>query len=367
MKPRPIAHSTPSQLDAPGLLASLMHNVPGAIYRGVLDSDWTMELIGDEIERISGYPAGDFMGNAGRTFASIIHPEDREQVEQAVHEAVSAGEAFNLEYRIVRADGAVRWVLERGLRADDGQGRQWLDGVIFDITGRRQAEERARRQEAEAARVAELEASRARIVQASDAARRRIERDLHDGAQQRLVLASLMLGIAQRRADDVDDELADLVRRACFELKAGLAELRELARGIHPPVLSDRGLAGAIEALATCSPVPVELDIALTDEADPAVESAIYFTVAEALTNVAKYAGATGATVRVHQTNGVIAAEISDDGCGGAEPGGGSGLQGLDDRLGALGGKLELESPQGAGTLVRARVPRGTEAAHLAT
>src|SRR5918911_3493919 len=169
--------------DPASLLASLTRNVPGAIYRCNLDGDWTMHVIGDEIERISGYPADDFLLNAQRTFASVIHPDDRAMVEREARAAVAADAPYTLEYRVVHADGGVRWVLERGMRVVDRQGNEWLDGVIFDITHRHRAEEAARAAEAAAARAAELEASRARIVEAADAARRPLERDLHDSPQ----------------------------------------------------------------------------------------------------------------------------------------------------------------------------------------
>jgi PAS domain S-box-containing protein len=344
-----------NQLDAIGLLVSLMRNVPGAIYRCALDEDWTMQLIGDEIERISGYPASDFLANACRSFSSIIHPDDRDEVDAQVRAAVDAGEAFSLEYRIVRADGELRWVLERGLRGGDSEGGHWLDGVIFDVTDRRRAEDVARRREAEAARVAELEASRARIVEATDATRRRLERDLHDGAQQRLVSAALALRLAQNRS--TDPQLSALLEQAGAELTAGLDELRELARGIHPALLTDRGLPGAVAALAGRCAVPVTVDVALPERPVPAVESAIYFTIAEALTNVTKYADATAATVHVSQRGDLVRLEVRDDGRGGATPAAGSGLQGLADRLAALGGELVLDSPADGGTVLRARLP----------
>ena len=343
--------------DATGLLDSLMHNVPGAIYRCALDESWTMQLLGDEIEQISGYPASDFLGSAARTFTSIIHPDDRAEVDALVRTASERGDPYGLEYRIVRPDGEVRWVLERGRRAVDGHGAAWLDGVIFDVTDRRRAEELARRREADAARASELEASRARIVEAADASRRRLERDLHDGAQQRLVSAAIALRLAQNRTNGGDPGLAELLENAAAELSAGLAELRELARGIHPALLTDRGLPGALEALASRCPVAVDVEVALNRRPAPAVESAIYFTIAESLTNVAKHAGATAASVLVQQRNGSVRLEVRDDGCGGAVAGTGSGLQGLEDRVAALGGRLSLRSPPGAGTVLRADVP----------
>ena len=242
--------------DAESLLWSLMANVPGVIYRCEYDEHWTMRLIGDEIERISGYPASDFVDNAERTFASVIHPDDLEEVDRLIGEATAEGRGFALEYRIVRADGDVRWVLERGQLATDVAGNRWLDGVIFDITERRLAEQAAHQAELRATRFAELQASSRRIVEASDRARRTLERDLHDGAQQRLVSAALTLRVASSKAEP-DSELAELLDEVRDALEAGLAELRDLARGIHPAVLTDAGLVAAVEALASRCSIPV--------------------------------------------------------------------------------------------------------------
>jgi signal transduction histidine kinase len=202
----------------------------------------------------------------------------------------------------------------------------------------------------------ELRASRARIVQAGDAARRRIERDLHDGAQSRLVALSLLLRSARKRADP-DPDLAELLDRAQEELQTSLAELRELARGIHPAVLTDRGLEPALDALVSRAPVPVTLAIDSRERLPGPVESAAYFVVSEGLANVAKYARATEASVTVRRTNGRVTVEVADDGVGGADAAGGSGLRGLSDRLAALDGRLSLDSPQGRGTTLRAELP----------
>jgi PAS domain S-box-containing protein len=349
--------------DALGFLGSLMHNIPGIIYRGALDSDWTMHMIGDEVERVTGYPATDFLDNQGRTFASVIHPDDRDYVEVNVAAAVDQHEPFNLEYRIVRADGEVRWVLERGQKTVDRRGHVWLDGVIFDITERRRDEALARQREAEAARIDELEASRARIIEASDAARRRIERDLHDGAQQRLVAASLRLRLAHRQAKEQNHHLAEPLGETASELDAGLAELRELARGIHPAVLSDHGLTGAVQALAKRCAFPVSVNSSIDERLASSVELAAYFTVAEALTNCARYARATKADVRLALRPPRLVVEVQDDGCGGATTDGGTGLRGLSDRLQALGGNIVVHSPVGGGTLLRALVPYETQRA----
>ena len=207
-----------------------------------------------------------------------------------------------------------------------------------------------------AARVAALQDSRARIIAAADAERRRLERDLHDGAQQRLVALSMQLGLAKRRLAKGED-VGDLVLSADEEAKAAITELRDLARGLHPAVLTDRGLAPALRDVATRSAVPVELG-ALPEERLPGpVEAAAYFTVSEALTNVAKYAQASQVRVDVAPRDGVLAISVADDGVGGAAAGGGSGLRGLADRLAALGGELTLDSPPGHGTTLRARIP----------
>jgi signal transduction histidine kinase len=200
----------------------------------------------------------------------------------------------------------------------------------------------------------EVDASPARIFLAADEARRRLERDLHDGAQQRFVLASIWLGRAAERTHGTAAE--PLVAEAFEQLRQGLAELRDLARGIHPAVLSERGLAAALEDLASRAPVPVDLDVT-RERVAPAVETAIYFTVAEALTNVARHARAGHATVTVEIAEGTLTAHVADNGIGGASMTRGTGLRGLADRLDALGGTLSIDSPRGGPTRIRARVP----------
>jgi signal transduction histidine kinase len=201
---------------------------------------------------------------------------------------------------------------------------------------------------------AQLELAPERIIAAADEARRRLERDLHDGAQQHLVSAALTLrqAQAQARGTAAQQPLAE----ALEQLQQALAELRDLARGLHPAILSERGLAAALNGLVARSPVPVELR-APNERAAPAAEAAIYFTVAEALTNVAKHAHAARARVHVDVCDGALTAEVADDGVGGASVTASSGLGGLTDRLDALGGTLTVESPQGGGTIIRARVP----------
>ena len=340
--------------DAESLLRSLMENVPGAIYRTANDSVWTVLQVSDEIENITGYPAADFVDAS--KLESVTHPDDRGPVDREIAAALGEDQPWVLEYRVMHADGGTRWVHERGVKTVDRDGLEWVDGIIFDITERRAAEQLRVERELEALRVAELEASRARIIEAGDAARRRIERDLHDGAQQRLVVAALYLRAAEREAEP-DCSAAAKLHAARNELEARLEELRELARGIHPAVLTDMGLGPAVQALVGRCAVPVVLDDELGERLAPAVETALYYAVSEALTNVDRYAGASRATVRLSRDAVSVEVEVADDGRGGADKTRGSGLRGLEDRLGAVGGVLELDSPPGGGTTLRARVP----------
>jgi PAS domain S-box-containing protein len=342
--------------DAESLLHSLMENVPGAIYRAANDEIWKVQRVSDEIEAITGHPASDFVDASKRTIVTVTHPDDQAPVDREIAAAIAEDRPFVLEYRIVHADGSIRWVLERGVKTVDRDGVEWLDGIIFDITDRQAAQQLRVEREMEALRVAELEASRARILAAGDAARRRIERDLHDGAQQRLLVASVQLGAAERALQQ-DRDARPMLAAARAELDAGLAELRELARGIHLALLTMRGLSLAVQALVNRSTVPVELDDALDRRLDPDVETALYYTVSEALTNVSRYAHATQAAVRLRLDGDTVEVDIEDDGVGGADRERGSGLHGLADRLGTVGGVLEVVSPPGEGTRLRARVP----------
>jgi signal transduction histidine kinase len=203
----------------------------------------------------------------------------------------------------------------------------------------------------------DLAASRARIVTAADSARRRLERDLHDGAQQRLLSLGLELRAAEASlrpgCDDVADQLAEIVSG----LTTVSDELREISRGIHPAILSKGGLGPALKAVARRSAVPVDLDIAVDGRLSESVEVAAYFLVAESLTNVARYAGATGVTVSASTDSSTLRLEIHDDGVGGADPARGSGLIGLIDRVEALGGRFDWSSPPGEGTSIRVTIP----------
>jgi signal transduction histidine kinase len=207
------------------------------------------------------------------------------------------------------------------------------------------------------AKVEELRASRARIVEAGYAERRRVERNLHDGAQQRLMALTMNLRLARDKLGEDPAATGELLDEAMDELAAATAELRELARGIHPVLLSERGLRAALGGLAERSPVPVELLATPAERLPAPIEMAAYFVVAEALTNVARYAEAEVATVRVERRNGAVEVEIRDDGIGGAEIDAGTGLRGLEDRVGALEGRFRVSSPAGQGTTVEASIP----------
>ena len=259
-------------------------------------------------------------------------PELAETVRAAFLEAVEAGPGMRTETPWRSASGEpllVEWWVSS---LDDWREEHFLI-VGMDITERKEQE-------------LELRRSRARIVEAGAAERRRLERNLHDGAQQRLVSLSLALRLAQAKIATNPDTAAQILGQASGELALALEELRELARGIHPAVLTDRGLTAALETLAARAPLPVELQTP-TERLAPPVEAAAYYVVAEALTNVVKYAQASAVNVTVEQHDGHVVVEVADDGVGGAEPAAGSGLSGLADRVAALDGTLRVESPAG--------------------
>jgi signal transduction histidine kinase len=208
------------------------------------------------------------------------------------------------------------------------------------------------------AQLEEVRASRERIVSAADAERRRVERNLHDGAQQRLVSLSLALRMAQARATDASPEVASALAEAEAELKQAIGELRELARGIHPAILTEAGLGAALESLADHTTIPVSVQNSLDDVRLPErVEGTAYFVAAEALTNVSKHASASHVSLSAELEGDTLRLVISDDGVGGANPGAGSGLSGLVDRVAALGGRLRIEDGDSGGTRLEAEIP----------
>ena len=322
-----------SQVEA---VSSLVHRLGGGIGRGSL-RDALAEALGDpEVALAYWVPKrDDYVDSAGRPMqldpapkgkiATVIEHEGR-RVGAIVHDAELAEERD-----LVRAVGAAAALTLENERLD--------------------AELRAH--------VDELRASRARIVTAGYTERQRLERDLHDGAQQRLMALGINLRLARDLVTSDTQQTAELLDASLEELNQATRELRELARGIHPAVLTDHGLDAALNGLAGRTPVPVELVQTLDKRLPSSVESAVYFVVAEALTNVARYAEAQTVRVTVVRSNGHVDVQVSDDGVGGADPAHGSGLRGLSDRVAALDGRLELTSADGNGTTVKATIPCG--------
>ena len=293
-----------------------------------------VETFGRSVEELQG---ADFLG--------LVAPEDEFAARMAIAGAANGVPQLERESRWLtceRDELAVAWTATP-IVDQWGTPRVLISGA--DVTERKRQE-------------AEIKASRSRIVAATDAARRRLERNLHDGAQQRLAALSLSLRLAESKMETDVDQAAEILVSARTELAEALNELRELARGLHPNVLTDRGLGPALEALVARSPIPVELHVS-GERFLPAIEAAAYYVAAEALANVAKYAHATFAEVRVveDEEEGQILVEVTDDGVGGADPARGSGIEGLEDRVEALDGTFEVESPPGGGTRVRATIP----------
>jgi signal transduction histidine kinase len=230
--------------------------------------------------------------------------------------------------------------------------------VSAAIAAVRLAAENDRLQAEVRAQLEAVRASRARLAEAQETERRRIERDLHDGAQQRLVSLRISLELLRRRlGPDAEPETLAELDAAAGEARAAIDELRELAQGLHPAVLAEAGLGRALETLAERSTLPVTLETELDGRLPPAVEATAYFVVAEALTNTAKHASATRATVRARQAGDRLAVDVADDGQGGADIDGGTGLRGLEDRVAALGGTMRIDSPPGGGTTVAMELP----------
>jgi PAS domain S-box-containing protein len=339
-------------------LQALFDSSPLALVEFGLDT--RIRLWNPAAERIFGWTREEMVGRGGLPMAP---PSKRAEAEE-LFERVSKGEWVN-DYETVRLRkdrSLVAVSIAAAPVRQASSGRVVGNMVAYtDITERKEQEAEVHRLNAELhARLEELAASRARIVTAGDVERRRLERNLHDGAQQRLVALSLSLRLAQAKLDSDPAAARATLAEAGNELALALEELREIARGLHPAVLTDRGLRAAIEMLAGRAPIPVEI-ADLPDERLPEpVEAAAYYLIAEALTNVTRYAEASSVRVRVTASDGSIVVEVSDDGVGGADPSSGSGIRGLADRVEALGGSLAVVSPVGAGTSLRAEIPRVT-------
>jgi PAS domain S-box-containing protein len=335
------------------LLQAMIDSSPLALVEFGLDT--RIRLWNPAAERIFGWSRAEMIGRGGLPMA----PPSKRAESEELFARVRAGESVN-DYETVRQrkDGTLVDVSIAAAPVRDGSGQVVGNMVAYtDITERKAQDAEVHRLNAELHdRLEELAASRARIVAAGDVERRRLERNLHDGAQQRLVTLSLSLRVAQSKLDSDPAVARAVLADAGQELGLALDELRELARGLHPAVLSERGLRVAVEAIAGRASVPVETDIP-DDRLPEPVEAAAYYLIAEALTNITKYAHASKVRVRVAASDRSVLVEVSDDGVGGADPAAGSGLRGLADRLEALGGSLEVASPAGAGTSLRAEIP----------
>ena len=335
-------------------LQALIDSSPLALVEFGLDT--RIRLWNPAAERIFGWSREEIVGTAGFPMAPPAKPAEAVEL----FDRVQAGDSIN-DYETVRLrrDGALVPVSIAAAPVRDASGQVVGNMVAYtDITERKAQEAEVHRLDDELhARLEELAASRARIVTAGDTERRRLERNLHDGAQQRLVALSLSLRLAQAKIESDPAAARATLAGAADELGLALEELRELARGLHPAVLTDRGLRAAVEMLAGRAPIPVEIADVPAERLPEPVEAAAYYLIAEALTNVTKYARASVVRVRVAASDANVLVEVSDDGVGGADPASGSGLRGLADRVEALGGSLAVVSPVGAGTSLRAEIP----------
>jgi PAS domain S-box-containing protein len=296
-------------------------------------------------ERTFGYSAEEV---EGREMAELIVPPAlRRRHREGLARYLAQGDARVLDQRIeitgLRADGE-EFPVELTITRIRRDGPPLFTGYLRDITDRKRSE-------------AELRASRARIVEAADDARRRLERDLHDGAQQRLVELALNLRMARDQLDSAPASARELLGLAIENLAQVTSELREFARGVHPVALTEGGLEAALPGLVRRATVPVQLEAVPPGRLPGAVEAAAYFVVSEALTNVARYSQAKRAGVRVALDEGALIIRVEDDGVGGADPAAGSGLRGLTDRLAALEGRLDVSSPPGGPTVLTAEIP----------
>jgi PAS domain S-box-containing protein len=343
--------------DAIPVLAALVASAPDALY--VVDAEGCVRVANPAALDVLGYPQADQL--LGRPSHATIHhtrPDGSAFAEEdcTLLAPRTTGETVRVERDwFVRKDGSMVPVAYASAPLETPAGRGAI--VSFrDITEQLHAEDALRAQAAQEARLEEVRASRSRLVETGERERRRLGRDLHDGAQQRLVQAIVELQLVALDPAGIPSEASSHLERALEATRAAIDDLRELAQGIHPRVLTDRGLRAALGALADRSPCPVEVDV--PDERFPEpIEAAVYFVVAEALTNVAKHAEAELVRVSGRVADGALLVEITDDGAGGAGEGSGSGLRGLADRVAAAGGELTVESPAGDGTTLRARLP----------
>ena len=340
-----------SQLSLGSQRAELFAGLASTVAEGVGAAEVRLWVgSGDELVAVASWPPpagrGSQLSAAPRDLASL-EAGGRTHVRPILHQGAVRGAVT-----LTKAPGEALTAAEDRLLGD----LVAQAGLVIDNVGL--GAELQERLHQIAAQAAELRAAAKRIVAAQDEARRRIERDLHDGAQQRLVTLALNLQALAERAASVDDgDLATGFDEACRQLSEALAELREMARGIHPAILTEEGLEAALGFLAERSPVPVQVDVRLDRRLAREVEATAYFVVSEALTNAAKHSGASSIAVRGRLDDGQLSIDVSDNGRGGADGHRGSGLQGLADRLATLNGRLTVHSPEGGGTRLRAEIP----------
>ncbi len=346
--------------EARDVLEALLETVADAVY--VVDKDGRVAFANPAALALLGYEEEELLGHVSHPTIHHHHwdgtpfPEE----ECPMLRPRATGETVRVDDDCFwRKDGTKFRVAYSSAPLPQRNGRGAV--VVFrDVTARLDAEEAARRGAVESARAAEIHESRARIVEATDAERRRLTRDLHDGAQQRLVRVLFALRLAADELGEVGagvgPEVRGLLDQAAEETESAITELRDLANGIHPAILTNRGLRSAVESLTARLPLVVGLDVS-PERFPSALEAAAYFVIAEGLTNVIKHASTDEASVHVVRAGWNLLVEIRDEGAGGADAGRGSGLRGLEDRVAALNGTLSLSSLAGHGTRLRVELP----------
>jgi signal transduction histidine kinase len=359
-----------TRLRGPDLLRAVAEGTAGAVGEEFLRSlvrsvaeafgsklAFVGEADGSHVTVVAGYYDGEFMGSFGYDVEGQPCALISDNPVVAVPEALTS--AFPED--LTAAELGLESYLAVCLRASDGRhlghlavlDSRRMEAGDDDLAALRIFASRAAAELERRAQAAELAASRARVVAAADAERRRVGRDLHDGAQQRLLAVSNLLRVARKKVDGPGLELLDT---AAAELQQAHAELRELARGLHPVALAERGLPDALASLTASASIPVELRVSAEELSEP-IATAAYFLVAECIANAVRHASAQSLSVRVDCAAGRLEIVVADDGVGGADASAGTGLRGLADRLDVLGGRLELHSPPGHGTRVSAAIP----------
>jgi PAS domain S-box-containing protein len=334
--------------------------ISGAIPLWLVDGDDRIAFVNDAAVRVLGFDSDEeLLGGPSHDSIHYKHPDGSPYPAEdcPITHATLRGEPIRIERDWwVRKDGSMVPISIHCVPLEI-DGRMGTAMTFHDLTASVQAEDERRRLEVASARLVEVSASRARIAAAADEARKRIERDLHDGTQQRLVSLGLALRVAEANVPPELDELRAELDRTANGLAEALEDLQEISRGIHPAILSRGGLAAALETLVGRAAVPVKLETRIQRRLPESVEVAAYYVVSEALTNAAKHAHASVVDVELDTRDAILQLAIRDDGIGGADATQGSGLVGLSDRIEAVGGTLTVSSQRGDGTRIRAEIP----------